>query len=239
MKQYEQVIEVMKRNGGYATLGFLNQNVDVSGWGTKTPFATIRRIVQKEPYFFRIKAGLWALKDFEKLILEKFEIQDKTNKDKQDEFTHAYYQGLLLEIGKMKKYTTYFHSQNKNQLFLDKPLKDISSCQIFEFSYPEIVHRAETVDVIWFNSRKLPYAFFEVEHSTNIEHSLGKFVELQDFYSKFYIVADKVREREYYANLNKRMFVELLKNQRVEFKDYETISVLHTKTSELLAVGEL
>jgi hypothetical protein len=239
MKQYEQIIEVMRQNGGYATLGFLNQNVDVSGWGTKTPFATIRRIVQTEPYFYRIKTGLWALKDFEKQILEKFEIQDKGNTKKQEEFTHAYYQGLLLEIGNMKKYVTYFHSQNKNQLFLDKPLKDISSFQIFEFSYPEIVHSAKSVDVIWFNNRKMPYAFFEVEHSTNIEHSLGKFVELQDFYSKFYIVASKVREREFYNNMNKRMFTELLKSKRVEFKDYETISALHTKTSELLALGEL
>ena len=27
MKQYESVVKVMKENGGYATLGFLNQNV--------------------------------------------------------------------------------------------------------------------------------------------------------------------------------------------------------------------
>ncbi len=29
MKQHEQVIELMRNNGGYATLGFLNNSVDV------------------------------------------------------------------------------------------------------------------------------------------------------------------------------------------------------------------
>ncbi|MEK6681413.1 MAG: hypothetical protein AABY79_05550 [Nitrospirota bacterium] len=49
MKQHEAVIKVMEEKGGYATLGFLNQNVlkiaDCE-WKTKTPFASIRRIVR-------------------------------------------------------------------------------------------------------------------------------------------------------------------------------------------------
>lgn len=48
MKQYEQVINIMKTNGGFATLGFLNQKTDVSNWESKTPYASIRRIVQDE-----------------------------------------------------------------------------------------------------------------------------------------------------------------------------------------------
>ena len=35
MTQHEQVIKVMRNNGGFATLGFLNHNVDVSNWKTK------------------------------------------------------------------------------------------------------------------------------------------------------------------------------------------------------------
>jgi hypothetical protein len=31
----------MENNGGYATLGYLYQNVDVKDWKTKTPFASI------------------------------------------------------------------------------------------------------------------------------------------------------------------------------------------------------
>ena len=64
MKQHEAVIKTMEENGGFATLGQLNQAVlkvrDVE-WKTKTPFASIRRIVQDKRFFFKIKPGLWAL----------------------------------------------------------------------------------------------------------------------------------------------------------------------------------
>jgi hypothetical protein len=64
MKQYEAVIKVMEENGGFATLGYLYHEVlKVPGveWKTKTPFASIRRIVQDGRFFFKIKPGLWAL----------------------------------------------------------------------------------------------------------------------------------------------------------------------------------
>ena len=44
--QEQQVIETMRQAGGYATLRRLNELVDFSTWKTKTPEATIRRIVQ-------------------------------------------------------------------------------------------------------------------------------------------------------------------------------------------------
>ena len=58
MKQHEAVIQVMKENGGFATLGYLYQNVlkiKDCIWETKTPFATIRRIVQDDRFFFKNK----------------------------------------------------------------------------------------------------------------------------------------------------------------------------------------
>src|SRR5258705_10583300 len=60
MKQHEAVILAMKQNGGYATLGQLYQTapkISGSKWGTKTPFATIRRIVQEHDEFFKIRSG--------------------------------------------------------------------------------------------------------------------------------------------------------------------------------------
>lgn len=53
MKQHDVVIQVMEQNGGFATLGYLNQHVPCSNWKTKTPFATIRRIVQDERFFLK------------------------------------------------------------------------------------------------------------------------------------------------------------------------------------------
>jgi hypothetical protein len=239
MKQYEQVIAVMKNNGGYATLGELNRLVDVSSWGTQTPFATIRRIVQMESHFFKIKPGLWALIDYRDEVLKKFQIQDTSKKENQERFTHSYYQGLLLEIGNMRGYRTYFPSQDKNKKFLEKPLCEVACDEMLDFSYPNLVQRAKTVDVIWFNERKMPYSFFEVEHSTDIQNSLLKFIDLQDFYAKFYIVADEARKKEFNSKMELSAFYKLKTDNRVEFRDYEFISTLHTKTSELFTLKEL
>ena len=46
MKQKDYVIGAMRKNGGYATFKQLNKIIDFTTWGTKTPFATIRQIVQ-------------------------------------------------------------------------------------------------------------------------------------------------------------------------------------------------
>lgn len=134
MKQHEQVIEVMRKNGGYATLGFLNYNVDVSKWASITPFASIRRIVQDKRYFFKIKPGLWALNEFKSEVLKKFEIENSIPKN--IDFSHSYYQGLLLEIGNLKRLYTYVPPQDKNKIFLNSSLGSISTLKtILDFSY--------------------------------------------------------------------------------------------------------
>ncbi len=75
MKQHEAVLLAMKQSGGYATLGQLYQTapkIPGSKWGTKTPFATIRRIVQEHDEFFKIRPGLWALTSEKDKVLSLF-----------------------------------------------------------------------------------------------------------------------------------------------------------------------
>ncbi|MEA3497346.1 MAG: hypothetical protein U9R42_15065 [Bacteroidota bacterium] len=238
MKQYEQVIEVMKKNGGFATLGFLNQYVNVSNWKTLTPYATIRRIVQDDRFFFKIKPGLWAVTESKELILKQFKIQETNSKSDKQLFNHSYYQGLLVELGKVKNYQTYIPPQDKNKKFLNKSLHEITDLDnIFEFTYKEILKRAKTVDVIWFNERKMPSCFFEVEHSSNIHNSLLKFDDLQDFYSDFYIVSSIHRKKEYLDKLNRNAFRKIKK--RIKFVDYNYISSLHAKSMELLKLKDI
>ena len=62
--QVDDIIETMQKNGGYATLSYLNQNVDTSTWKTKTPFESIRCFLQRRDEFFKIQPGLWALTDY-------------------------------------------------------------------------------------------------------------------------------------------------------------------------------
>jgi len=238
MKQHEAVIKTMEQNGGFATLGYLNQKVlkvpNVE-WKTKTPFASIRRIVQDERFFFKIKPGLWALRSHrDKLPIEIFPT-DIISKSEQELLNHSYYQGLLVEIGNLKKYETFVPSQDKNKKFLGKTLCEISSQESFyQFGYDHIVRKAKTVDVCWFNVRKMPSVLFEVEHSTDIQNSLLKFVELQDYNANFFIVADKARKEEYAEKLALNAFVSI--KPRVQFMDYDKLSGWHTKTFEIVSV---
>lgn len=228
--QTEQVVEAMRQNGGYATLGQLNHIVDFSMWKTKTPQATVRRIVQENDDFFKIQPGLWALKEFEHDVLSKFQLKT-SDKKRAELFTHSYYQGLVVEIGNMNRFQTYIPAQDKNRLFLEKPLKELASLQeIHSFTYPEILRKATTIDVIWFNERKLPHSFFEVEHSTDIQNSLTKFFELQDYFARFFIVADESRRKQFDDIIGKSIF-KTIKN-RVVFADYENIVNQHSNMSK-------
>ena len=235
MKQHEAVIKTMEENGGYATLGFLNQNVfkiKDCKWNTKTPFASIRRIVQDERFFFNIKPGLWALNSHRNKIPIEILPTKETSIKEQEFFNHSYYQGLLVEIGNLKKFDTFVPNQDKNKKFLGKPLGEISSIDDFyNFGYERIVDRAKTVDVSWFNIRKMPDSLFEVEHCTNFINSFTKFVELQDFNLKFFIVANKVKKSEYESKLSQNAFLSI--KNRIQSMDYDKLSEWHTKTYEL------
>lgn len=240
MKQYEAVIKVMEENGGYATLGYLYQNVlKVSGceWKTKTPFASMRRIVQDERFFFKIKPGLWALKSHRHLLPdEMLATKDKT--PRQIDFTHSYYQGLLVQLGNLQAYETFIPSQDKNKVFLGKErLGNLASrTNMYSFTYDNIKSRAQTIDVVWFNIRKLPASLFEVEHSTDMKNSLVKFVELQDFRTDMIIVADKSRKRQYDQTILLNAFKPI--KDYVCFWSYQQLSQLHSKSFELKSIQD-
>lgn len=106
---------------------------------------------------------------------------------------------------------------------MEKKLADIvATTDIPKFTYDNIIRRASTVDIIWFNERGLPSCFYEVEHSTNIINSLNKFYELQDFRSKFFIVADSRRKAEFEDKISQSIY-HPIKNI-VTFVDYDSIS---------------
>ena len=74
-------------------------------WKTKTPFASIRQIVQLAPEIYKIKPGLWALESHRK-ELKSNGIFEQTEKNKESaevkNFNHSYYQGLLLTMGNLR-----------------------------------------------------------------------------------------------------------------------------------------
>lgn len=208
--------------------------VDFSTWKTKTPEASIRRIVQENDEFFRIQPGLWALRKYENEVNKKFNII-KSNVESVSQFTHSYYQGIIVEIGNIKKLGTYVPPQDKNKLFLEKKLSDIITVHdIYKFTYDDIIRNAKTVDAIWFNERKMPCAFYEVEHTTNIKNSLNKFFELQDFRAKFYIVADKARKRQFEDVIGASIYNPI--REMVGFVSYDDLVKQYSNESKIKRV---
>jgi hypothetical protein len=152
--------------------------------------------------------------------------------EKQREYSHYFFQGLVVEIGNLKGFKTFVPNQDRNRPFAQKKLGDVSTLHnIYDFTYTNVVNRAKTIDVAWLNSRKYPDSFFEIEHSTDIYNSLIKFVELQDFRANFFIIADKRRKSEFESKIEQAAFSSI--KGLVKFRDYEFISQLHAKVSEL------
>ena len=235
MSQEKQVIEAMRKEGGFATFKRLNEIIDFSMWATKTPEASVRRIVQKSKNIFRIQPGLWALEEMRDDVLKKFNLE-MGNKTSEEQFSHGYYQGLLIEIGKYEHMTTYVPAQDKKRLFLGKSLEEVSDTIVLpQFTHSDILRKAKTVDVIWFNERKMPHAFYEVEHTTDIKNSLSKFYELQDLFAKFYIVADISRKKEFEDKLSVSMFAPL--QHRVDFLDYGRVATRYDGLTKVHSVA--
>lgn len=233
MYQYEAVERVMRENDGYATLKHLYENaprVEGSEWGTKTPNASIRRIVQNRDSFFKIRPGLWALEEFRDELPDHL-YSESVSAEKEEQYSHTYFQGLLAEVGNVRVADTWIPSQDKNRAYLDKTLADVRSLtSIPEFGYDQMVRRAQTVDVVWFNDRRMPESLLEVEFSTDFQNSLHKFLDLQDYHANFVIVADETRAGQFEKRLGQTGFGPI--RDRVDFFSFEDVSRLHAAMDE-------
>ena len=218
----------MERLGGVATLGQLYAEVfkiKDCEWKTKTPFASVRRIVQLHKEIYKIKPGLYGL------ISKKSEneargiiAETEKNKDSAEikAFGHTYHQALLLIIGKLRKFDCWSPNQDKNKMFVNESLGSLRTLQEMpHFSYERLVDRSATIDVIWFNERKMPNSFFEVEHGTDMKNSLLKFNDLQDFHSRMVIVSEANRRGEFDSKIKFSAFRDIAK--RVNFLSYEQL----------------
>jgi hypothetical protein len=232
-KQDDDVLDALELMGGYATFPQLNRAIDFSLWKTKTPEASVRRIVQKNPEFFKIQPGLWGLTSAKREILRRLGATETDIHGQQNsQYTHYYFQGLVSQIGIMKRFTTFIPPQDKNKPFLEKSLADVATTTVIpKFTFESIVQRAKTIDTIWFNERMLPDSFFEVEHSTDIKNSLLKYYELQDFAAGMIIVADSSRRNLFTSIISQSIFKPI--QARVKFYSYDNVVRWYENLAEL------
>ena len=108
--QWKQVVSALDELGGIATLSQLNRYLlapdgDATKWATKTPEATIRRIVRNTPGQIHVlKPGLYCLQRLAATLEKDYALpQEGGVPPHVEERNHWYYQGLLLEIGNSAK----------------------------------------------------------------------------------------------------------------------------------------
>jgi len=229
--QADDVERALAALGGYATLADLYKRIPIHRWGTKTPFATVRRILQMDPRFFRIRPGLWGLTAQRDRILDSLQIGAAASEEQQTAFDHTYYQGLALMIGKLRGYKVFAPKSDRGKPFLGEPLGARVSLQEFpRFTYDSLCQRAQTIDVIWFHTREarlFPNAYFEIEHTTDFNNALIKFAEFQDFRVRFYIVARRERQGEFQKRIRASVFDAI--RAWVKFVDCETLVRLYER----------
>lgn len=227
--QWMQVLSALEQLGGIATLSQLNHALlspggDGVNWKTNTPEATIRRIVrQKTDQFSSIKPGLYCLRESAAKFEKEYTLPQEDDIPPQvEDRNHWYYQGLMVEIGKAQGYKTYVPPQDKNRTFVNRKLGDVCDIpKLPNFGYRDLMRRARTVDVIWFNRRNMPAKMFEIEISTDMLNSLTKFNELRDFYTALKIVAPSRRKNYFADRIKLDTFYEI--RGRVKFLGFEEL----------------
>lgn len=228
MNQQEAVVQTIERLGGMATLGQLYEEVfkiRECKWGTKTPLASIRRIVQLHPAIYKIRPGLYGLVSKKKEHEARGIVETERNKTAAEtlEFGHTYYQALLLKIAALRRLDCWCPDQDKNKPALNTTLGALRTLQELPgFSYDWLVKRASTVDVVWFNERKMPGSFFEIEHGTDMHNSLVKLTELQDFHARMVIVSHKRRQSEFATKKKLTAFRDIA--DRTDFLSFDALA---------------
>ena len=223
----EAIEQAIIQNGYIATLKEIYQIAPtLKQFNGLTPDRTINERVQRDKRFVKLKPGLYGLKNYLEKLPDEFNPKISKTQADEDKITHAYIQGMLLEIGNINGFKTF--APDKSGRFTSKKLCDIMTLkEIPKFTYEHILQSTRFIDVIWFNDRNFPNSIFEVENSTNFRNSLVKFVELQDFTTSMIMIApnEKSKINKYNQEIEKSAFADI--KDRVKFFNYDKIIGLY------------
>lgn len=223
----EAIEQAIIQNGYIATLKEIYQIAPtLKQFNGLTPDRTINERVQRDKRFVKLKPGLYGLKNYLEKLPDEFNPKISKTQADEDKITHAYIQGMLLEIGNINGFKTF--APDKSGRFTSKKLCDIMTLkEIPKFTYEHILQSTRFIDVIWFNDRNFPNSIFEVENSTNFRNSLVKFVELQDFTTSMIMIApnEKSKINKYNQEIEKSAFAAI--KDRVKFFNYDKIIGLY------------
>ena len=184
-----------------------------------TPHKTMDERVQRDKRFHKLVPGLYALVATLNELPKDINPTTQTEAQKEN-LTHVSIQALLLQLGGFYQFQTFTPDRKKD--YITQKLGDLASLAEFpKFTYERIIARTRNIDVSWFNERGMPTSIFEVENSTDMKNGLSKFMELQDFRTKMFIVAPSRRENEF-RNIFEQPTFKAIQTQ-VQFWNYEKL----------------
>ena len=189
MTKVDAIEKVLIDNGGSASLQVIYNNIEryyPTAKISKNWSAGLRGVLYRElsngSRFKKIGLSIYALSNY------KEEATHKLPKMRR----HSLMEGVCIELGNTQNFETFTADPSamyRDNTFLGH-IASISDIPIF--SYSEILQHAKLIDVIWFNKSKLsfPKFAFEIVDSINtLNGALNRCVQLENFRTKFYIVA--------------------------------------------------
>jgi hypothetical protein len=129
--------------------------------GQRLPLRPYEGLFKNMMRFFKIRPGLWALTSEKERVLRLFSGEKTQTKER--EYSHYFFQGWVAEIGNLKGFRTFIPSQDKNKPYAKQKLGDIATLsKFYDFTYSDVLRKAKTIDVAWFNIRKYPNSFLKL-----------------------------------------------------------------------------
>lgn len=232
MTKVEAIEKVMEDNGGTASLELIYDNIckyyptakDSEKWDAGIRGVLYREIRNKK-HFKKIGLSIYALSDYKEE--EKPHTSDKIR-------MHSYIEGICIELGNFNGFDTF--TADPSAFYRDKlQLKNfITLNELPQFSYPQILHEAKRIDVVWFNKKGLafPQKVFEVVDSINtLNGAFNRSLQLRNFRTKFYIVAPEKHREKYNQTIELETYQE--SNERFHFINYDEIIELYESTAKV------
>ena len=221
MTKIEAIVKLMEDNGGAASLKYIYENI-TKYYPTAKQSAeweaglrgVLYREIKKQHLFKKVGLSIYALADYIPVEPPK---KDKVR-------MHSFIEGICLELGNFHDYHTY--TADPSAIYRDNlHLSDIASIStIPDFSYNAIIHEAKHIDVIWFNKKGLafPQKVFEVVDSVGtLTGAFNRSLQLQNFMTKFYIVAPEKHHDKYLQTIELEIYQ--AQKERFQFINYDDI----------------
>lgn len=234
MTKVEAIEHVLQDNGGAASWNYIYENIEryyPAAKVSKEWEAGIRGVLYRDlnKRFKRVGLSIYALIDYKE---EAAPIENRVR-------MHSFMEGICLELGNFKKFDTY--TADPSAIYRDNiRLQNVATTiNLPQFTYPEILQETKRIDVLWFNQKSFQFPQYAIEIVDSIGTLNGAFnrcLQLQNFRTKFIIVAPEKHHEKYKQTLSLEAYQR--EQHRFKFLNYDKLQEIYQNTAQLHKLEE-